>query len=698
MESSCEQAKEPVSNGEPLSRFLIVEFTDDNIVYNSTSVRQNPDAQDFYRLKQQLQTSKTLFEDPDFPASNHTVLGHDSQANVQWVRPSEITPKPKFYAQGPPEYSVEKRSVLHGFLSTAMTCLSTNQEAFLRTVPSDNAFEGKLYRGLFHFRFWQYGRWVDVVIDDRLPMMDGKLLFIRPTLQNEFWCALLEKAYAKLCGSYSAIASRDLCEAMQDFTGGITERYFLGQSVANVDVCYELIGSKLAKGSLMAAVKMNNNRGSHSYSILKAVTIESKMIGLQTPVEELIEINYLQSGGMSLTADCYRKSWLRIDEFVKNYDFVDICNMTPNQMGQPLSEDYSWQLSCIEGSWVYGSTAGGSKDDLKSFWTNPQFVVQLAHPDKIDNSGSCHLVISLMQKPGATGYLPISFLVFQLTDEDFRTKSVPMAFSKKKMPKIISHPSFSSGREVTGRVRIPPCTLLIVPCTQKRNIEGNFFLRIFSKPSRKVVETSPSSTPTMGANWASIARMFYSLADAKGTIDHIDLASILNTHFFTNKPKSKTKSILRKVLSRKSSHLEDSAKPPDGSHQEFVEHVAQFLASSGQTTTTATPERLTYDGFKRAIRDVQQWKELFDFYDPDRKGYLDRKKLIKTLTKSSAANVDGQPHSSSSSLLQWLEMEQEDKIHLEEFIYYSQQNPVIMRLEMTAHMNEQMFEKVVNVK
>ncbi len=66
----------------------------------------------------------------------------------------------------------------------------------MQTNVEDKDFTMSTY---FRFRFWQFGSWVEVCVDDRLPSCRGRPIGLScadPTM-GEFWPALLEKAYAK---------------------------------------------------------------------------------------------------------------------------------------------------------------------------------------------------------------------------------------------------------------------------------------------------------------------------------------------------------------------------------------------------------------------------------------------------------------------------------------------------------------------
>lgn len=81
------------------------------------------------------------------------------------------------------------------WLVSCLGVLYSLKNLFYRVVPADQNFDNSY--GVFRFRLWWCGEWVEVLVDDRLPTINGKLAFLQPHKSNCYWASLLEKAIAK---------------------------------------------------------------------------------------------------------------------------------------------------------------------------------------------------------------------------------------------------------------------------------------------------------------------------------------------------------------------------------------------------------------------------------------------------------------------------------------------------------------------
>ncbi|NWW89281.1 CAN13 protein, partial [Rhynochetos jubatus] len=181
--------------------------------------------QDFNRQRAFCLKQGLLFEDATFPAHVKSIgpnlLPEDQLRQIQWKRPIELQKNPYLIMDG-----VSRFDIIQGYqlgdcwLLAALGSLTLQKQFLAKVLPKDQGFQDD-YAGIFHFRFWQYGDWVDVVIDDRLPFLNGRYLSVHPRTSNEFWPSLLEKAYAKLRGSYQNLHGGYLSDALVDLTGGV---------------------------------------------------------------------------------------------------------------------------------------------------------------------------------------------------------------------------------------------------------------------------------------------------------------------------------------------------------------------------------------------------------------------------------------------------------------------------------------------
>ncbi|GLG94840.1 Calpain-C, partial [Gryllus bimaculatus] len=172
-----------------------------------------------------------LYEDADFPADASSLSYSDPNdealADIVWMRPHELVDEPALFVDGVSRGDVKQGDLGDCWFLSACASVARRPDLIERVVSPGQPLYGPGYQGVVAVRLWRFGAWVSVHVDDRLPTRDGRLLYASCADPREFWVAFIEKAYAKLHGSYEALAGGHSLEAFVDLTGGLAEKLSL---------------------------------------------------------------------------------------------------------------------------------------------------------------------------------------------------------------------------------------------------------------------------------------------------------------------------------------------------------------------------------------------------------------------------------------------------------------------------------------
>ncbi|XP_052001093.1 calpain-1 catalytic subunit-like isoform X2 [Xyrauchen texanus] len=376
--------------------------------------------QDYLELRKNCLINKRRYEDEMFPPDNSSIDPQKTLGlklhQVKWLRPSEIVEDPQLIVDDVSRFDYSQGSYLGNcWFLASVGALTFQRDIVDQVMPTDQSF-GKDYAGIFHFKFWRFGKWLDVVIDDKLPTIKRKLIFVHSNTSNEFWPALLEKAYAKVCGSYADMNAGYVSEALMDFTGGVHVYYELKTAPADLWNLMDravntkaLMGCGTPQGETSENTELPNGiiQG-HAYTVTGVfkVTYKGKPVKLVRVLNPWGKGEWIgdwsdksplwskvsqkdQSMCRSLAND--GEFWMSMEDFTKSFEDLDICCLRPDFLDG--SSECIWTSTCFNGSWDAGTTAGGCINNRDTFWTNPQFRVRISEDSATEN-----ILVSLMQK------------------------------------------------------------------------------------------------------------------------------------------------------------------------------------------------------------------------------------------------------------------------------------------------------------
>ncbi|CAG00593.1 unnamed protein product, partial [Tetraodon nigroviridis] len=507
--------------------------------------------QQYQELKNGCIADNKLFEDPEFPAASSSLYFRKPPPGfVEWKRPAEICQEPYLFVEGISSHDLNQGVVGNCWFVAACSCLALKPNLWKKVIPNHKEQEWDhkhpdQYAGIFHFQFWVFGEWVDVVVDDRLPTINGELIYCHSKNNNEFWSALLEKAYAKLAGCYESLEGGNTGDAVVDFSGAVSEQVNLeGEAFYKdqnkQDQLFEDLLKVYDRGGIISCsikaepheieLKMGNGlvKG-HAYSVtaVKKVRLGHGLVAyfknetiplirMRNPwgktewkgawsdsSPEWSKVGDTERGNLGITVADDGEFWMSFTDWCKFFTEADVCRLINTSM---ISVHKTWHEVVHFGSWTKNAEpllnrCGGCANHRQTFLQNPQVLPPSPALQPIKEylfditKEADEMLISLQQKDlkalrkvGQGENLTIGFSVFKVElNRKYRMHDI-------LTQEALVTSTYINARSVFLRYTLSLGRYVIFPTTFRPLTLGDFMLRVYTDVDsgcRELIQDKP---------------------------------------------------------------------------------------------------------------------------------------------------------------------------------------------------------------
>lgn len=290
---------------------------------------------------------KDIFQDPKFPPNSKSWFKGNEvpdystlQTPAMWRRLQEMVLDAPYPFSQPgivPRAGRIYQGMLENFYLVAGMQAVAMKPWLIAQIFADMKFSNPSI-GVYILRFYKHGQWHQVVIDDAIPFDSA----MNPlTARTEFWPslpwpALVEKAYAKLHGSWEGLSGGGhVEEVMTDLTGGCSTRFGTADVAQDrlwqymyflQDMC--LFGCNINdKECAKRRIPMEQHYASAIFRLAKHEGVPYVCVCMSAPliaVARMPSCRVPMAEGYGVTEGFV---WLRIDDFVQLFDTVYECRL-----------------------------------------------------------------------------------------------------------------------------------------------------------------------------------------------------------------------------------------------------------------------------------------------------------------------------------------------------------------------------------